>query len=208
VTPTGRTVAAFDFDGTLTRRDTLVQFLASIAGWAAVARAFGAESPRLARMALGRADRDDTKERVLTRVLQGRPFADVQAAGRAYGRDLASTAIAPDMRARIAWHRRAGHEIVIVSASLDVYLVEVASALAVEHLLCTSLEVDAHGNCTGRMLEGNCRGAAKADRLRAHVGAGDVTIWAYGDSSGDDEMLAMADHAIRVRRARIHRPNR
>ncbi|MDQ1477028.1 MAG: phosphatidylglycerophosphatase, partial [Actinomycetota bacterium] len=76
-----RTFAAFDFDGTLTRRDTLVPFLTTVAGRAVVMRALAAESGGLARAAAGRADRDVAKERVLTRVLAGRPHSEVATAG-------------------------------------------------------------------------------------------------------------------------------
>jgi phosphatidylglycerophosphatase C len=200
-----RTVAAFDFDGTLTRRDTLVPFLASVVGWPALTRVLGAEAPALARMAAGRADRDLTKERVLARALAGRPHAEVSEAGVRYGATLARNAITPEMRERVAWHQREGHEIVIVSASLDVYLNEVARALTVESILCTTLERDDAGACTGRMLGGNCRGPEKAKRLRTHLGddLDDVELWAYGNSDGDDEMLALAQHPVRVRRGRL-----
>jgi phosphatidylglycerophosphatase C len=196
-------VAAFDFDGTLTRRDTLVPFLAAVAGRAATGRALAVESPRLARMALGRADRDETKERVLTRVLAGRAFTDVATAGRTFGAALAARGLAPETRARLDWHRAAGHRVVIVSASLDVYLDEVAEALGADALLCSNLEVDTAGACTGRIAGGNCRGPEKAKRLREYLGDDDVELWAYGDSSGDDEMLALAHHPMRVRRGRL-----
>ena len=48
------------------------------------------------------------------------------------------------------------------------------------------------------MLGGNCRGAEKARRLRAYLHSDDVELWAYGDSAGDTELLAMADHPVRV----------
>ena len=198
-----RTVAAFDFDGTLTRRDTLVPFLTTVAGRTAVVRALAAEAGGLARAAAGRGDRDVAKERVLTRVLAGHPHADVATAGRVFGAELARRSITPEARDRIAWHRREGHDVVIVSASLDVYLDEVAGALGVAHLLCTSLHVDANGHCTGRLLGANCRGPEKAARLQTLFGTEDVELWAYGNSRGDDEMLALADHAIRARRGRL-----
>ena len=201
------TFAAFDFDGTMTRSDTLVPFLASVAGRSNVARALASQSATLAYAATGRGDRDVAKERVLTRVLAGLPYADVETAGRSFGAELARTEITAHARERIAWHRREGHEVVIVSASLDVYLREVADQLGVVHLLCTSLDVDSHGTCTGRLLGANCRGAEKATRLTGLIGTGAVELWAYGNSSGDDEMLALADHPIRARRGRI-RSNR
>ena len=200
---TTRAVAAFDFDGTLTRRDTLVSFLTTVVGRGTVARALGAESARLALVAVGRGDRDATKERVLTRALAGRSYAEVEAAGRAFGAELARSAITPDGRDRIAWHLAAGHEVVIVSASLEVYLAEVARALGIEHLLSTALLADAAGRCTGGLRGANCRGPEKARRLRALLGGDDVELWAYGNSHGDDEMLALAQHPVRFRRGRM-----
>ena len=198
-----RTFAAFDFDGTMTRRDTLVPFLTTVAGRAAVLRALVAESPSLALAAVGRGDRDAVKERVLTRVLGGYPYADVEIAGREFGAVLARSAITNEARDRIAWHRDAGHEVVIVSASLDVYLDEVARSLGVAHVLCTSLDTDAGGRCTGRLHGANCRGIEKATRLRTLLGDDDFELWAYGNSHGDDEMLALAQHPTRVRRGGI-----
>jgi phosphatidylglycerophosphatase C len=201
-----RTVAAFDFDGTLTRRDSLVRFLISVAGRATVVRAMAAESAALALAAVGRGDRDAEKERVLTRVLGGKPYDEIEWAGRKFGTQLARSEITPDGRDRIAWHREAGHEVVIVSASLDVYLDEVARVLGVDDVVCTSLVVDDLGHCTGGLLGGNCRGPEKARRLRARLGDGDVELWAYGNSRGDDDMLALAQHPVRARRGRIPRP--
>jgi phosphatidylglycerophosphatase C len=198
-----RTVAAFDFDGTLTRHDSLLQFLIAVAGRRPVLRAMAAESRALALAAIGRGDRDAEKERMLTRVLGGRPHDEVAAAGHAFGTALARSSITPDGRDRIAWHRAAGHEIVIVSASLDVYLHDVARALGVDHVLCTSLVVDGLGRCTGGLLGGNCRGPEKAKRLRALLGDDEVELWAYGNSRGDHEMLALAQHPVRARRGRI-----
>jgi HAD superfamily hydrolase (TIGR01490 family) len=198
VTSGSRGVAAFDFDGTLTRRDSLVPFLARVVGWPRVVVALTVHAPTFVAVALGRHDRDAAKERMLVRLLAGRAADAVTDAGRAYGARLVAHKLRPEMRERIAWHRREGHEIVIVSASLDVYLDEVARRLAVDRLLCTQLEIDGNGRCTGRMVGGNCRGAEKATRLRAHLGDDDVTLWVYGDSAGDREMLAMADHATLV----------
>ena len=201
-----RTVAAFDFDGTLTRHDSLLPFLTTVAGRGAVLRALGAESAGLALAAAGRGDRDAVKERVLTRVLGGKPYDTVESAGRAFGIQLARSAITSEGRDRIAWHRAAGHDVVIVSASLDVYLDEVARVLGVEHVLCTALVTDDRGRCTGSLRGGNCRGLEKAARLRALLGDDDVELWAYGNSRGDDEMLALAQHPVRVRRGHIRIP--
>ncbi len=185
-----RTVAAFDFDGTLTKRDSLLPFLAELVGWRRLGLA-------LVRVSPAARDRDAFKERLFTVLLAGRPLAEITDHGRIYGQRLATYAILPEMREKLAWHRAEGHEIVIVSASLDVYLSTVRERLGIDGLLCTQLEVDDAGRCTGRMVGGNCRGEGKATRLRSYLGADEVELWAYGDSSGDDAMLALAQHPVR-----------
>jgi len=190
----------------MTRRDTLVPFLVQVAGRGPVVSALAVEAPRLAYAATGQGDRDRAKTRVLRRVLAGRDHAEVSAAGRTFGAELARSAISTQARDRVAWHRRAGHEVAIVSASLDVYLVEVAEQLGVGHVLCTSLDVDAAGRCTGRLRGGNCRGAEKAARLQTLFDGDDVELWAYGNSGGDEEMLRLAQHPVRVRRGNIRAP--
>ena len=189
-----RTVAAFDFDGTLTRRDTLLPFLASVVGWPRVIAALGADALTMA------GGRDVAKERLLVRLLSGVPEERLRTIGAEYAQKVR---IAPEMRARVEWHRAHSHDVVIVSASLDCYLAGIGESLGADRVLCTSLEFAGDTRCTGRLVNGNCRGAEKAKRLRAYLGDV-VTLWAYGDSSGDTEMLAMADHPVRVP-ARPHR---
>jgi phosphatidylglycerophosphatase C len=200
---TTRTVAAFDFDGTLTRRDSMLPFLARVRGWPRTLLALAAIAPQYAGVVLGRVDRDATKDQLLTRVLRGTTRADLAAAGAAYGEALVRDAITPEMRAVVASHRARGHDVVIVSASLEPYLETVAERLDAQAVLCTKLEFDADDRATGRMEGGNCRGAGKAERLREHLGDEPVVLWAYGDSDGDREMFAMADHVVRARRGRV-----
>jgi HAD superfamily hydrolase (TIGR01490 family) len=203
-----RVVAAFDFDGTLTRRDTLLPFLVDVAGPAVVAQALARDAPQLAAMAFGRFDRDVAKAKLIARVLAGKAYGDVVSRGRDYATRVVDGGLRSATVARLRWHTEQGHEVVIVSASLDAYLHEIAQRLGVATVLCTTLEVDAGGTLTGRLTGGNCRGPEKATRLRAHLGDEPVTLWAYGDSTGDAELLAMADHPVRVtRRGRLVDPN-
>jgi phosphatidylglycerophosphatase C len=186
-----RTVAAFDFDGTLTRQDTLLPFLVSVAGPARVGSALLAALPKY------RGGRDAAKAVLLERVLAGRDPDELATAGAAFGARLARRSVTPAMRERVTWHQREGHEIVIVSATLEVYLRPAAHELAIDHVIATGLEPT-----TGRLSTANCRGAEKARRLREFLDD-DTVVWAYGNSTGDREMLALAQHPVRVRRGRI-----
>lgn len=194
-----RGVAAFDFDGTISRRDTLGPFLARVAGLGAFLSTMAVRSPRFGAVVLGRTDRDAEKEAVIARLLGGRTAASIAAAGRVYADHLWNRrSFRPEMLARLAWHRAEGHDIVIVSASLDSYLIPLAPYLGVHHVMSCSLETDDDGIVTGRLMGPNVRGTEKARRLQAWLGSEPAELWAYGDSSGDDDLLAMADHPTRV----------
>ena len=93
----------------------------------------------------------------------------------------------------------------LVSASYTCYLDPLAEHLGGAHVIGSRLVVGDDGRCTGALDGGNCRGAAKVVRLHRWLddrfgGRGNVTLWAYGDSPGDEPMLADADHAVWVGR--------
>ncbi|MFM7270891.1 MAG: HAD family hydrolase [Actinomycetes bacterium] len=203
MTPATRRVAAFDFDGTITRRDTLGPFLVEHLGRLRVVRAGLPHLPRLGAAALGRSDRDAAKDRYLTTLLRGHPADDLERAGRGYAqRLLERRPFHPAVVERLDWHREQGHRIVVISASLAVYVEPVARALGADAALATRLEV-ADGRLTGHMAGGNVRAAAKVRHLERWLGPDPAEVWAYGDSAGDDELLARADHAHRVRGGQI-----
>jgi phosphatidylglycerophosphatase C len=110
------------------------------------------------------------------------------------------------MRRRLDWHRRAGHQIVIVSASPTLYVEPTGRRLGVDAVLATELEVGSDERLTGKLSGRNCRGDEKATRLRAWLEASwpaavdhpRPRLWAYGDSRGDTQMLELADVAAWV----------
>ncbi|MDQ1534800.1 MAG: phosphatidylglycerophosphatase [Actinomycetota bacterium] len=203
-------VAAFDFDGTLTRSDTLGPFLREVCGTVPFVRALAADAPRLALAGIGAGSRDAAKERMLRRLLGGREHAELVVRGRAFAERVATTGMRPETVARLEWHAHEGHELAIVSASLDVYLEPIAERLGVGTVLCSRLEVNGAGLVTGNLVGGNCRAAEKLRRIRERFGEDGYELWAYGNSAGDAEMLAAADHPVwvgrRVGRLRLPTP--
>lgn len=191
-------LAVFDFDGTLTRRDSLPGFLVRACGPLATLRAVAAELPAMLE-AIRRDDaRDATKAAVLLRALAGADATAVDAVARSYAHHLVERALRDDTRTRLEWHRAQGHVLCIASASLEPYLRVVAERLGVEHLACTRVEVGDDGRLTGRIDGANCRRSEKVARLRALVDVAGYEVWAYGDSKGDTELLAIADHPVWV----------
>ncbi|QXC61321.1 HAD-IB family hydrolase [Aquihabitans sp. G128] len=201
-----RRIAAFDFDGTLTQRDTLLPFLVRTCGSRQVARAVSAVAPLAARARLGRLQselhhRDAVKEALLAALLRGREAAWFREAGADYARTLPAR-IRPDMAEQVAWHREHGHELVIVSASLLTYLAPYASAERFDHVIAVEMEVGADDRLTGRLASPNVRGPEKAVRLDAWLdGDHPEVVWAYGNSSGDTELLERAHVPVWVGKA-------
>lgn len=191
-----RRVAAFDFDGTLTPRDTLVPFLARLYGRRRLAVAAAMVGPPW-RLEAEIHRRDHAKAQLLRRLTTGDDPARVERAGRAYATRL-DALLVPAMRSRVEQHRQAGHELVAVSASLAAYLVPLlGDDLGFDGVIAVELAVGDDGRLSGEMSRPNVRGPQKAVRLRewlAATGGGDVELWAYGNSSGDADLLAMADH--------------
>lgn len=191
-------VAAFDFDGTLARRDTMVGFLTQTHGWHRVLMATAACVPRAR-------ERDTLKVAAIGRLFRGMPESTLHELGQAYARTLPEL-LRPELVERIQWHKDEGHAVVVVSAGLTAYLRPLGEELGLDHVLGVELHADEAGILTGQVIGGiNNRGPAKVARLRAWLDSrygpdADVELWAYGDSAGDEELLAHADHATWVGR--------
>ena len=187
-------VAAFDFDGTITTRDTFVPFLFFAFGRRRVIAAFLGLAWEALFVVLGLSSRDRLKEKIVNRLFSGESALRLQTAGVDHAQRVQSW-IRPAASCRIHWHKERGHRLVMVSASLDLYLEDVADALGFDDLLCTRPSVTQNA-FDGFLTGGNCRGPEKVRRLQVLLGnLKDHDLYAYGDSEGDREMLAAADHA-------------
>jgi len=193
-----RIVAAFDFDKTISTRDNVMPFLRALVGRARLTRALLATGPRLVRAALDDERRDAAKVALVQHTLTGYDAARVSAVAAEFADDVVARHLRPDVVERVAWHRNQGHELVIVSASFTSYLDPIAARLGFAAVLATELAVGDDGRLTGELVRPNVRGAEKVRRLDEWLGAGPAFVWAYGDSSGDRDLLARADQGVMV----------
>jgi phosphatidylglycerophosphatase C len=190
-------------DGTLTTGDCVTPFLRRAAGrrlWTTLLR-----RPLAVGASLVRRDRDRLKE-IACAALEGREGATIDALGAAFAREVEGGMLRDDTLARLRRHREVGHTVLLASASLDPYLMPLGASLGVDGVVCTVLERGADGRLTGNLVGENCRGPEKARRVQAWLsehGLDDAELWAYGDSAGDDELLALADRPLRVDGVRV-----
>ncbi|HZU78863.1 MAG TPA: HAD-IB family hydrolase [Acidimicrobiales bacterium] len=196
-------VAAFDFDGTLTRGGSVWPFLVQVCGmWRTIVAGLSI-APMLAVAAfVGGRFADDAKEALFRRTLGGLDAGALEQVGDEFGRRHLAAERRADVMARLDQHRRQGHRIVIVSASPELYVRPAGTELGVDAVLATRLAVDDDGKLTGNYDGGNCRSDEKLRRLRqwAEENAPGAELWAYGNSAGDQRMLAGATVGVDVGR--------
>jgi HAD superfamily hydrolase (TIGR01490 family) len=188
-------LALFDFDGTITTRATYPGFLRFVVRPPRKAVGSLVLAPVIAGYHGGLVP-EPTIRKVLSKTVFWREDPDrVRALGDRYAAEILPTVIRPEARDRLAWHAGRGDRIVVVSASLDAYLDPWCRSQGVD-VICTRLEIVA-GRLTGRYVDGDCCGEAKAARIRARYRLSDyATIHAYGDTEEDLAMFALAHRKI------------
>src|SRR4051812_49184711 len=98
---TAQPVAAFDFDGTLSRGDSLSTFLVRLIGPQRFARTVARHSIALGLVGLGQANRDLTKERFIAHALTGHPASQIDTIGKQFADDLINERLFPGMIERV-----------------------------------------------------------------------------------------------------------
>ncbi len=203
--PSTPVVAAFDLDGTLTEGGSVFHWLAAIAG---AGRTRRAALTLLVPLTVGAVRSscwaDSAKERLFKKLLAGTDVADVETASRTFALRHLEEEGRAQMLARLQWHLDQGHDVVIVSASPQLYVDVLNDALHTTGGLGTRLAVDPRGRLTGGYLGKNCRGTEKMRRLEEWIAGRHYPtppeIYAYGNSRGDRRMLHGATHPFNVGR--------
>ena len=200
-------VYAFDFDGTLTTRDTFLAFIRHARGNLAFLWGMLLHSPWLVLMKLGLYPNWKAKQRVFAHFFKGMTIDDFNQQCWFFAYDKRSL-IRPKAIEALRQAQAEGARVLIVSASVENWVgrcIEAAMATAPQQpstntqqptpitYLCTQIEVDGE-HLTGRLLGKNCYGVEKVNRIKEALPQREgYELIAYGDSRGDKEMLDYAD---------------
>ena len=191
-------LALFDFDGTLTTKDSLEEFLIFYAGKRSYYLKLILFSPIFLMYKLKIMHNSKAKEmlfRLFFSAIKEQAFRDL---ALRFSNSELDTILRDDIYKKFLSHIREGDRVIIVSASMKCWLEPWATRHKVE-LLCTELEfID--GEFSGHFSSKNCHGDEKLRRVKEILSLDDYEeIFTYGDSSGDDAILAIADHKIKVK---------
>ena len=184
-------ICAFDFDGTLTTKDTLLEFIRFAKGTLAFGWGFMRYAHLLVLMKLGLYPNWKAKQKVFAHFFKDTTLEDFDAICQEF---TASSRylLRPKGIETINQALSEGSEVLIVSASIDNWVQPFFPQVKV---LGTQIEV-VDGKLTGRFLTKNCYGEEKVNRLKAiYPNRQDYHLTAFGDSNGDKELLAWADES-------------
>lgn len=191
--PLGK-VYAFDFDGTLTRRDTLIEFIRFAKGDKAFMLCFLRYSPLLVLMKLGLYPNWKAKQRVFSHCFRGMAVDTFNSLCSRFARDKARL-MRPKGMKKLREVLAEGGKVVIVSASVNNWVEPFFAGIGGVYVIGTMVE-EREGVLTGRFLTKNCYGKEKVTRLlQLFPERTQYWLTAYGDSRGDFELLDFANES-------------
>ena len=194
-----RCVAVFDFDGTLTRCDTLPRFILFACGPWRCCAGFLLLSPILVLMKLRLYPNWKAKQRLFSFFFRGMAHERFAGLGIRFA-EVAGRFRRKEATDLLQQYVASGATVYVISASMEEWVRPWCQRLGVKDVLCTKVEVGGDGRLTGRLKTPNCYGQEKVRRLlEAEPQRQGYTLHAYGDSRGDREMIAFADKGCYVK---------
>lgn len=191
--PLGK-VYAFDFDGTLTRRDTLIEFIRFAKGDKAFLPCFLRYSPLLVLMKLGLYPNWKAKQRVFSHCFRGMAVDTFNSLCSRFACDKARL-MRPKGMKKLREVLAEGGKVVVVSASVNNWVEPFFAGIGGVYVVGTMVE-EREGVLTGRFLTKNCYGEEKVTRLlQLFPERTQYWLTAYGDSRGDFELLDFANES-------------
>ncbi len=189
------TLALFDFDGTITTDDSLIKFIRFAVGDIKFTGGMIVLLPMLTAYKLKLIPNHKAKQMMLSYFFKGMSREKFMFLTKTYSLNHINSILRPQAMEKIVWHKNQGHKIIIVSASMECWLKPWCKENDLE-LIGTKLEIK-DNIMTGKFSTKNCYGIEKANRVKEHYNLNDFDyIYAYGDSRGDKELLALADESF------------
>ena len=194
-------VYAFDFDGTLTKKDTLIEFIRYACGSGKLFLGLVLFSPILVLMKLHLYPNWKAKQQLFSWFFKGMDidaFNDICNRFAYDQKGLLRKKAITKMREAL----QEGSKVIVISASIENWVrpffeheftgTEVLNSGQLQ-VSCTKIDVRQY-RVTGKFLTKNCYGREKVKRIdRAFPHRKTYTLIAYGDSAGDKAMLDYAD---------------
>lgn len=201
-----KTLAFFDFDGTMIKGDSLTRFLWYYSNPLVFTVKFLYLLPVIIKFALGFIDEHSAKEKIYMLFFAQVPRKQFTEKAYLFSMSVITLIVRKKAAQRLRWHKESNHDCILVSASVEDYIIPWAKSAGFSKILATRLENDDSGKITGKFLGKNCKGLEKVVRIKeVWSDLSQYEIYVYGDSRGDKELLEIADHPF-YRSFEVERP--
>ena len=188
-------LALFDFDGTITTKDTLIDFIQFAKGKRSFFLGITILSPMLIAYKLKLIKNYKAKEYMLSYFFKDISKEEFNKIAKEYSLNHIQNILREDAIKRIKWHKDRAHKIVIVSASIECWIKPWCDKNSIA-VLSTKLDFK-NNKFTGKFATKNCYGKEKVNRVKSIYKLEEFEyIYAYGDSKGDKEMLFIANKSF------------
>lgn len=189
-----KTIVAFDFDGTLIKGDSFLQFIKFYKG----ALIYYSLLPIIGFVwicaLIQITTKDIAKELIFKLVFKGESISKFEFKSKAFSKYL-DKQIFKGVKSSIKEYKALGYEVIIVSASIDLWIIPYVKTLGINTVIATQIEVE-NGKLTGNFSTKNCNREEKVNRiLKCFSNRTEYYLIAYGNSKGDKDMLALADES-------------
>jgi phosphatidylglycerophosphatase C len=188
-----QTLALFDFDGTITRKDTFLEFIKYYKGCSSYITGLLALSPAIFLYKIGIIKNYQLKELVFTYFFRNEKYEVFRNYCQEFSLNRIPAIVKPRALSLINDHIKNGDKIIIISASFEELLIDWCRKIPLE-LIATKIVIN-NGLVTGRIHGKNCYGDEKLIRLNNHLDISKFTeVYAYGNSKGDLPLMGIANH--------------
>ena len=191
-----KTIAVFDLDGTITEKDTLLEFIKFSKGKWQFYLGFLFFSPLLVAMKLKMYPNGKAKQCLFSYFYKGISIEKFNNWGKEFNSKIDEMLRSKAIET-LKLHKENGDKIVIISASIENWIKPWAEKASIDTILATKIETDKNGLLTGRFLTKNCYGLEKVNRLvEMFPNRNDYDFIVYGNSRGDKELIEFANEGF------------
>lgn len=191
-----KNLALFDFDGTLCKKDSFTGFIFYALRKRHIVKQGIKILPWIQAYYLNACPAHAMRSKLFRAMFSNADALELQQIAQDYAASLMAQLNLPLLK-QLKQHQALGDEVVLVSASVDVYLKYVCKLLNID-LICTQTE-QLNDIYTGQYTTPDCSSEQKKLRILEKYALDDyVAVYAYGNSLEDKEMLELADHAYMV----------
>jgi phosphatidylglycerophosphatase C len=188
-----KNLALFDFDGTITNKDSFLEFIKFYRGLYSYIIGLIVFLPTFLLVKAGVIKNWKAKEKVLTYFFKNEPVKEFCLKCSEFSTKVIPNLLKSDAIRTITDHLGKGDRVIIISASFENWLFDWCKSMNLE-LIGSKIEVR-DGLVTGKIDGKNCYGAEKVNRLKQYLDISQFSeIYMYGDSKGDQQLLEIANH--------------